>query len=117
MAEVLQGRGLGESTFRPQVSDAQGLFQRQAGGHDLAKQTRHLFTVQRPGIARQDLAQDLGLAFRTVKRRGIAAVLQCGDRLGAGRALVDQGLDLFIQGIDTIADRFQFVFAHHANSE
>jgi hypothetical protein len=50
VAEVLQRRGLGEGALRPEVADLQRLLQRQAGGHDLAEQPRHLLAVERPRV-------------------------------------------------------------------
>ncbi len=53
MTEMLEHRFLREGALRPEKCHLQRLLQRQACGHDLAKQARHLLFAQRPLIARQ----------------------------------------------------------------
>ncbi len=92
MAEVLDGRGLRKGAFRPQKGRVERSFQRQAGGHDLAKETGHFLAVQRTRIGVLDPAQHRDLALRTIELNLTASgfSLEMGDLLGAAGTLADQ---------------------------
>lgn len=51
VAEMLVGGHFGEGAHRPQEGDAQGLLQREAGGHDFTHDTLHGFVGQGAGLA------------------------------------------------------------------
>ena len=67
MSKMLERGRLGKRTFRPEKGHTQRQLERQAFGHDLAKQARHRFTTQRTGIAHLHLAQHLCFAFRAIE--------------------------------------------------
>ena len=116
MPEMLEGRGLGESAFRPQISDPEGLFQSQAGGYDFAEQARQLVIGQRALVIADDTPQYLGLPFRPVI--GFVIIFfERADFLGKRGALVDQFDQLVIQLIDTFPDRVKLAFISHGRSE
>lgn len=108
VAEVLEGRRLGESALGTQEGDVEGFFQGEAGGHDLPEQARHLLGIQRAWIALLDLAQDLRLALGTIELGvGIRVALDLGHRLGTAGPLADQPEQFIVQGIDARPDLFQ----------
>ena len=101
--EVLERRRLSKGAYRAQEGNVHGLFQRQAGRHDLTEQPRHFFSGQRPGVLFLDPAQHLGFAFRPVKENiftGIGRHFYMGHFLRTFRPGTDQLHDLLIEGVD-----------------
>jgi hypothetical protein len=102
MPEVLERRRLGEGTLRPQEGNGHHLFQRQAGGHDLAEQARHFLIAEGALVAFHHLAQNLRLPFGAVERVVAPALLGLANLLGNPGARGDQFLDLLVQLIDLL---------------
>src|ERR1700722_14690816 len=102
---MLQHRRLRERALGPQESDLERLLLRQAGGHDFAKQPRDFFVAQRPLIALERQAQNLGFPLGAIE---IDRLARCGlgnaDQLGEARALIEQRMNSRIDGIDAVAD-------------
>lgn len=116
MAEVFHGGGLGEGPFRAEVGHFQRLFERQAGGHDLAEQPRHLFIVQRPLVTLHDALEHRGLALGAVEHRRLAFRQRCGldlgHFLGATGALTDQLEDFLVEAVDAHTQGLELLIGH-----
>ena len=104
MAEVLVDRGLGISALGPQIRHRHRLLQRQTGGHDLANDARHGLVRQRAGVALGHAGQNLGFALGPVEIGSTLALLDFGDLHSHTGPLVDQRLDLLVQGIDALGN-------------
>jgi hypothetical protein len=104
MAEMFDGRQLGERTFRPEIGNGQRTFQRQALRHHLAKQPGDRFGRQRPRIERTNAAQHLRLALRAINH---AAAFDFADGTGVRRTLIEQRENLLVDAVDGIAMLFQ----------
>src|SRR5690554_4108379 len=103
---MFQCRGLGEGSLGSEIGNAHGLFQRQAGRHDLPKQAGHLFVTEWPLITLHHGPQHLGFALRTVKYRlllALRALFNMPNLLGTARSLADQLLDFSINLINSLA--------------
>ena len=110
MTEMLGCRRLREGAERPEEGDAQRVFQRQAGRHDLAEEEGDALVGQRALVEILDAAQHLGLALRAIHVAGLAvAGLDLAHVLGASGALVEQRQQLCIDGIDLVANHAQFL--------
>ena len=92
MAEVLDRRGLSEGPGRAEIGDVERALERQTGGHDLAKEPRDLFAVERTRIGCLDATQNRDLALRPVELHLVAVGcrLDMSDLLGAAGTLADQ---------------------------
>lgn len=110
MAEMLGGGGFGKGTQGAEEGNAQGLFQRKAGRHDLAEEPGDLLVAQGPGVVALDAPQHLGLPLGTVDVAGLAvAGLDFADLLSAAGALVEQLEKLAVDAVDFGADAGQFL--------
>ena len=103
---MLQHCLLRERAFRTEERDFERLLLREAGGHDLAKQSRDLFVAQRSLVALQRIAQHLRFALGFVEVGGAQAFRALGlaDLLRELRALVQEVVNATIDVIDAIAD-------------
>src|ERR1700733_10859880 len=105
MPEMSQDRGLGERTLRSQESHLQGLLLREAGGHDLAEQPQDLLIAKRSGVALAGHAQHLRFTLGAVEvDRTALTRLRDADQLRETRPIVDEAVDLFVDGVDLPAD-------------
>src|ERR1700694_232494 len=105
------GRGaLAECAPRPEVRHRDRALEREAGRHDLAKEERHHFGREWPGIAFLDAAQDLRFALGTVS----LAYLEGADRAGELGAFVDRLQQPVVDAIDRLAQPLQLGVAHAA---
>ena len=101
VAEVLEHGGLRERALGPEEADLQRLFLREAGGHDLAEQPQDFFVAQRTLVALARHAQHLRFALGAVEIDGVAVgVLGDADLPRELRALVEQRVDLRVDGVD-----------------
>ncbi len=110
VAKVFVYGCLGERPFRAEEADLERFLLCQARRHDLAEQAQHFFVPQRPLVTLEDLAQDLGLAFRAVvvdRRRQLA--LGHTDLLRKTCPFVDQRLYLLVDLIDAATNLPQVI--------
>ncbi len=116
VAEMLHRSGLGERPLRAKIGNLERLFQRQAGRHDFAEQTRHFFVAQRSAIAFHDSPEHRSFALRTIEYRHLAfsqrGHLDPGHFLGTAGTLADQFQNLLIEAVDTDAKRLEFLLGH-----
>ena len=117
MAEMFEGRGLGEGAFRTEVGDPEGLFQGQAGGDDFAKQARQRVVGQRPPVFVYDPAQYLGFPLGPVIAIIVIVFFERAYVLGKRGALVDQFNQLVVQLIDPFPDRVKLAILCHGRLE
>ena len=103
VTEVLDRRRLSEGPRRAEEGHRQGLFQGQAGGHDLAEEAGHGLAAERPGVAGLDPTQHLGLAAGTVELAIAQFRLDLGHLAGAGGAGAEQAQQFRVDGVDALA--------------
>ena len=89
MAEMFDRSCLGESTLRAEERRMQGLFEGQAGGHNLAKDVSHTGAIQWPGIAADDIREDLSFPLWPVEY-GRCRLAPGGQRSRTAREVMDR---------------------------
>ena len=105
MPEMLENGGLCEGALGPEKPDLERFLLREACRHDLAEQPEHFLVPQRAFIAFLHGPQHFGLPLRTVVvDRGSQLPLGNADLLRVTRTLVDQRLNLPINGVDALTN-------------
>src|ERR1700726_2434660 len=101
MPEVVEDRGLGKGPFGTEKRHLQRLLLPQTRGHDLAEEAQHLLVLKGAGVALTRQPQHLRLALGAVEvDRAAGAALGGSDLLREARPLVDQRMQLFIDGVN-----------------
>ena len=117
VTKMLECSRLGKGAFRAEVGHTQRLFKRQTGRHDLTEQTGHFFVIERPLVQLHDVLEHPGFTFGAIEHRLDTRfqrlLLDLSDRLRTGCALTDQVKNLFINGVDALAQRLQLIFIRH----
>ena len=114
VTKLFQHRCLSKGPFGTQIGNGQWFFQCQAGRHDFAEQTHHLFIRKRPRIAFTDRTQNSGFPFRPVEMSPLALVYLDPGNFGSTLCTgTDQCLELLIQRVNSVPQFYQLFIGIH----
>ena len=113
---MFECRFLSKGALGPKKSHFNLLFQRQTGGHDLSKQTRHIFIAQGTHIFFHDRAQYLSFTLGSIIGLVTHLFFDLSNILGTARTGADIGHNLSIKAVNLVAQFEQWIlFSHYLN--
>ena len=110
VAEMLDGRLLGEGAGGAQIGDGERALHRQAFAHDFAKQPRHRLARQGAGVEALNTPQHFGLALGAIHH---ARAFQFADGARMPGPLVEQAQNSGIDFVNGIAVRQKRIMGRH----